>query len=352
MLQVNIMMDANLVLQIAQATAKMNLQGGGISELAPEILTFLGCAQGVLRMGLESIGGTQGTHKGDGFSACWQLGFCCFVLFFLPWFTIDLPFQKDLFTGTLFQGGLFSSCSKGVTGKAHMSPGIVKSSVLPWTHQRWIVSNSRHTFTYEPKPRLCGGRLDPFDFNLTNEQQPGGRVMGWRGVRVMDLLSQTVSGQAAPECSAFFYCSDCHKRVKKEYRFAHVPEVEVDKNRQKPIKSKKRQKGNQLLIKGINKRVSSGQTSQSPFDVFLPKPRWSLLTWGNRELYLSGQLSVLDKSGDFGCFQSWFSAKPGNTRMLIEVFLLVCSKLFDSFFQLMEVDEICPKGSFLKWVSI
>lgn len=42
MLQVNIMMDANLVLQIAQATAKMNLQGGGISELAPEILTFLG----------------------------------------------------------------------------------------------------------------------------------------------------------------------------------------------------------------------------------------------------------------------------------------------------------------------
>ena len=36
------MMDANLVLQIAQATAKMNLQGGGISELAPEILTFLG----------------------------------------------------------------------------------------------------------------------------------------------------------------------------------------------------------------------------------------------------------------------------------------------------------------------
>jgi len=36
------MMDANLVLQIAQATAKMNLCGGGISELAPEILTCRG----------------------------------------------------------------------------------------------------------------------------------------------------------------------------------------------------------------------------------------------------------------------------------------------------------------------
>ena len=36
------MMDANLVLQIEQATAKMNLRGGGISELAPEILTLLG----------------------------------------------------------------------------------------------------------------------------------------------------------------------------------------------------------------------------------------------------------------------------------------------------------------------
>ena len=42
MTSVNIMMDANLVLQIAQATAKMNLQGGGISELAPEILTLCG----------------------------------------------------------------------------------------------------------------------------------------------------------------------------------------------------------------------------------------------------------------------------------------------------------------------
>ena len=40
--EVNIMMDANLVLQIAQATAKMNLCGGGISELAPEILTCRG----------------------------------------------------------------------------------------------------------------------------------------------------------------------------------------------------------------------------------------------------------------------------------------------------------------------
>ena len=35
------MMDANLVLQIAAATAKMQLTGGGISELAPEILTRL-----------------------------------------------------------------------------------------------------------------------------------------------------------------------------------------------------------------------------------------------------------------------------------------------------------------------
>jgi len=42
MTSVNIMMDANLVLQIAQATAKMNLCGGGISELAPEILTLCG----------------------------------------------------------------------------------------------------------------------------------------------------------------------------------------------------------------------------------------------------------------------------------------------------------------------
>lgn len=70
MLQVNIMMDANLVLQIAQATAKMNLQGGGISELAPEILTFLGCAQGVLRMALESIGEPREPIKMMGFSAC------------------------------------------------------------------------------------------------------------------------------------------------------------------------------------------------------------------------------------------------------------------------------------------
>ncbi|CAK9068321.1 Uncharacterized protein SCF082_LOCUS34427 [Durusdinium trenchii] len=42
MTSVNIMMDANLVLQIAAATAKMNLTGGGISELAPEILTLCG----------------------------------------------------------------------------------------------------------------------------------------------------------------------------------------------------------------------------------------------------------------------------------------------------------------------
>ena len=41
--QVNIMMDANLVLQIAAATARKQLPlDGGISELAPEILTRLG----------------------------------------------------------------------------------------------------------------------------------------------------------------------------------------------------------------------------------------------------------------------------------------------------------------------
>jgi hypothetical protein len=45
------MMDANLVLQIAQATAKMNLCGGGISELAPEILTCRGSGSWWARTG-------------------------------------------------------------------------------------------------------------------------------------------------------------------------------------------------------------------------------------------------------------------------------------------------------------
>ena len=70
---------------------------------------------------------------------------------------------------------------------------------------------------------------------------------------LLDLLSQSVSGQAAPECSAFFYCSDFHKRVKKENRFAHVPEVEVDKTNGNQLKTTKG-KRYQLLIKGINQR--------------------------------------------------------------------------------------------------
>ena len=72
------MMDANLVLQIAQATAKMNLQGGGISELAPEILTFLGCPRCVEDGTGIHWGKPVGPIKMMGFQhvATWELLLC------------------------------------------------------------------------------------------------------------------------------------------------------------------------------------------------------------------------------------------------------------------------------------
>lgn len=126
MLQVNIMMDANLVLQIAQATAKMNLQGGGISELAPEILTFLGCPSCV-----EDGTGIHWGNPGNpqrwwvfSMLATWEVLVCPI--------NYRSPFSERFAYQDSFSRTTFSSCSKG-RQERRTCPG--ESSNPPFCHE-------------------------------------------------------------------------------------------------------------------------------------------------------------------------------------------------------------------------
>lgn len=161
---------------------------------------------------------------------------------------------------------------------------------------------------------------------------------------LVDLLSQSVSGQAAPECSAFFYCSDWDKKkLRKRIALPTCQKWKLIKKTEK-IENNKRQKVS-TFSKRYQQKISSGKTNQSPFDVlFFAQTSLkfvirgiansicqdSSVSWTNLVIWL---FPIMIFS------QAWQYSDVN--RSVSSCFF----KIVGHFFQLMEVDENFPKGS-------
>lgn len=167
----------------------------------------------------------------------------------MPSLTIDLPFQKDLLTRTLFQGWLFSSCSKGWQERRTCP---LESSNLPFCHElirEKSVQLAAHVHIWT---QVMWWTLRSFWFQSEQRTAAWWKSDGLKGcVWCFGMFSwiSWVKPSAAKRlrnAALSSIVAIATKKPKKENRFAHVPEVEVDKTNGNQLKTTKGK------TKGIN----------------------------------------------------------------------------------------------------